>query len=450
MSHSKQKGFSLVEASVVLLVMALIAGGAISLMSAERSTEDLVESRERTIDLKQQLMKFLMVNSYLPCPDTDGDGYEDRSATNHTCQTQSGKSRPYGNVPYHDLGIKLSDARDKWGNFVRYAVNAETTQAYKICDYQSSASYFCNQSAPAFSLQDTPPVAGNRGTGNFYVCNESASSCSGTPNSNNLLKDEVSVVLVAYNEDGHETLANCSSATGASKENCDDDLYYHQAQVTVTDNAMFDDFIQTISGYEIKRSMYALASIPIGNQPIAAGTPIVLTGDDIINAGDTAYVGAVGDNNAYSDNVTVDSNTQNFDFGAENAGATVELTLDTVGQGTWDQGGSYTQDRAYIRANGDTKQTLAYDKNNNSVGSTTADGDLVGRAWNSESNRWDPTWSQSRTYEVTADENGQVQLDFAVATTGTDETVSFTNIVLTLYWTGEEPEEEDPNSFSHP
>lgn len=52
-------------------------------------------------------------NRYLPCPDTDGDGRENRVLITKRCEL------PYGLLPWVDLGVAPHDA---WGNRLRYEV----------------------------------------------------------------------------------------------------------------------------------------------------------------------------------------------------------------------------------------------------------------------------------------------------------------------------------------
>lgn len=269
MGRRKQRGFSLVELAVALVILALLLTGAVALLSAQKNTQALKQSRDTTDSLKQHLLNFLTVNHYLPCPDTDGDGYENRSNTTFVCKRQIGKNSPFGRAPYHDLGIPQTQVKDGWGNFIRYAINTETTQADKICHPQSSASYFCNQSAPTFNLQQTPPTAAERGSGNLYICNQNATTCAGTPSTAKLAKSGISAVLVAYNQDGQATLADCTAAylSALNTENCDDDIYYQQVlAASARRSAVVDDYLQTISGYEIKNRLSSLPVIAVGVQ----------------------------------------------------------------------------------------------------------------------------------------------------------------------------------------
>lgn len=262
--YFKQSGFSLVEVTVALFILGLLVMGGVGLLSAERGGYALKQSRESTDDLKQHLLNFLAVNHYLPCPDINGNGYENRSSTTFTCELKPNQNSPFGGVPFHELGIQKTQVKDAWGNPIRYAINSEAIQADKICDPHSAASYFCNRFAPAFSLQKTPPFTGERGAGNLYVCNEKASRCSGKLSSAKLAKNGVSVVLVAYNQDGQTVLENCNGASTVNRENCDDDIYYQQSPVSVTRSAITDDYIQTISGYEIKRVLPTMPTTVIG------------------------------------------------------------------------------------------------------------------------------------------------------------------------------------------
>ena len=249
-----QRGFSLVEIMVVLAIIGLVLAGSLSSTKEVRKVNKQTGSELAVKNLKEQLLQFGMVNKYLPCPDSSGNGEENRT----TVGAFSACSSSYGNVPYITMGITRENALDGWGNLIRYAVNTETLMV-NICNSASSASYFCNDSPgnAVFTLQTPPIMATTILGGNYYVCNGGVSSCSGTPLDSNLSSKWPSVVLVAFNEDAETTLANCGSQSGATQENCDADLYYHAAENTkgTSSAAFFDDSIETITGYEIKAKL---------------------------------------------------------------------------------------------------------------------------------------------------------------------------------------------------
>lgn len=110
-----EQGFSLLEVSVGLLILGLLLtyfSGIFKLMS---ETEHEKIERVSIYKVQSALNTFLAVNMFLPCPDTDNDGHEDRSGGIQCADRE-------GYLPYKDLGIEGMDA---WGNPYYYRVNQQ-------------------------------------------------------------------------------------------------------------------------------------------------------------------------------------------------------------------------------------------------------------------------------------------------------------------------------------
>ena len=246
----KQQGFTLVEIAIVLVIIGVLSTGALLGLGEFRSVQSVKEGGQKIDNIKKQLLIFGQVNKFLPCPDTDFDGFENRSGS--ACLND------VGTAPYVDLGLQREDVEDAWGNFIRYAVNRGADTGF-VCDKRHSASYFCNSGFGVnwFTFTETPPLSTDRGDGNYFVCNESAASCNALSVTNraNLSYESASVVLVAYNQDGHQALTNCASMSGASRVNCESDEYYHQGVRTSDEANFYDDIVVGISGIEIKQAM---------------------------------------------------------------------------------------------------------------------------------------------------------------------------------------------------
>ncbi|MCF6254277.1 MAG: type II secretion system GspH family protein, partial [Thiomicrorhabdus sp.] len=131
-----QQGFSLIEIAIVLTIIGVLSTGFLFGVSEFSSVQNMKEAQQKTKHLKEQILMFGKVNKFLPCPDSDFDGFENRNGS--ICLTA------VGTAPYVDLGLKREEVQDAWGNFIRYAVNQNTSDSAFICDKRTSASFFCN------------------------------------------------------------------------------------------------------------------------------------------------------------------------------------------------------------------------------------------------------------------------------------------------------------------
>lgn len=237
--RQRQSGFSLVELAIVLAIIGILMGGAMMGISIQREHAKYESSSQRLAQTKEALMSFSLINRYLPCPDINGDGHENRNG--NQC------ARVYGRVPYLILGLTKADVSDSWGNPLVYQINQKATVA---CS-QSEASYFCNSAPPRFTLM-TPPVQNSPLAHHLRVCNQSAGQCNGATLSSAIEADRQTVVLIAYNENGRITWTQCGKAAPYERENCDGDAFFSRRPINTQADRFFDDQLETISAYEIK------------------------------------------------------------------------------------------------------------------------------------------------------------------------------------------------------
>ena len=131
---TQQHGFTLVEMAVVLLIVAMLIGGGLSVVSTQIEAQKFKDTQKALEDAKESLLGYAASHSevaapsthpYLPCPDkttapgagTANDGIEDRTPAG-TCVVTIG-AEAEGNLPWVTLGINGTDA---WGNRIRYRV----------------------------------------------------------------------------------------------------------------------------------------------------------------------------------------------------------------------------------------------------------------------------------------------------------------------------------------
>ncbi len=148
------RGFTLTEMAVVLVIVALLIGGMIMPMSAQHDIRSTTETQKIQSDVTELIYGFASTHSandgkpYLPCPDTDGNGTENR--TGNACTNQE------GTLPWADLGIGRQDA---WGNAFRYRVTAAfSNNAAGFALLSAGDLRVCESSACTMTVATTLPV----------------------------------------------------------------------------------------------------------------------------------------------------------------------------------------------------------------------------------------------------------------------------------------------------
>lgn len=220
----RQRGFTLTEMAVVLVIIALLIGGMILPMSAQQDIRAVAETQKVLSDISEALYGFAASHSasdgkpYLPCPDTDNDGLENRSASPGPCASQEGR------IPWSDLGIGQVDA---WNNRLRYRVTA------------------------AFSNSSTGfQLTGSAGT--LRICSDNA--CGTT------LATSIPAVILSHGKNGAGAF-NMTGGTNTAPTSAD--------ELENTDGD--DDFVSKVAAADFDDSISWLSPNILFNRMIAAG-----------------------------------------------------------------------------------------------------------------------------------------------------------------------------------
>lgn len=116
-----ETGFTLMEVAVVLVIVALLLGGMLLPLAAQHDLRQSAETQRLLLETRDALIGYAATTQpkpYLPCPDTDGDGVENRLGSG--CQEEE------GDLPWADLGIGREDA---WGSRLRYRASSSFTDS---------------------------------------------------------------------------------------------------------------------------------------------------------------------------------------------------------------------------------------------------------------------------------------------------------------------------------
>jgi len=114
-----RSGFTLIEMAIVIVIVGIVLSIVITVLPSLIKSAKVKKSQAILEKIDYALKGYVAANGRCPCPDTDGDGQEDRIAGS-TPPADDTCSAYVGQVPYATIG--LSDANDAWNNPVRYGV----------------------------------------------------------------------------------------------------------------------------------------------------------------------------------------------------------------------------------------------------------------------------------------------------------------------------------------
>lgn len=110
---NRKNGFSLIEVSIVLTIVALLLAGLIPTLSSQIDQRRRYDTEKYMAEVRDALLGYAVINNVLPCPDKDNDGNAEV-----TCH-QGANTNQFGTLPYKNLGVP---AKDTYGNPLIYAV----------------------------------------------------------------------------------------------------------------------------------------------------------------------------------------------------------------------------------------------------------------------------------------------------------------------------------------
>lgn len=110
-----ERGFTLVEIAIVVLVLGLLLASLLGPLSVRIEQQEIRKTSEQLEDMKEALYGYAVAKGALPCPDTNGDGTQDRTGSPEVC------SRAAGSIPWVDLGVP---GLDVWNRAFRYRVTS--------------------------------------------------------------------------------------------------------------------------------------------------------------------------------------------------------------------------------------------------------------------------------------------------------------------------------------
>ncbi|MGQ0443390.1 MAG: type II secretion system protein [Methylophilaceae bacterium] len=164
---NKNQGFTLVEMSIVLVVIGLLVAAFLTPLSAHIDQRNYGETNKRLEEAKEALYGYALSHAattdgrpYLPCPDTNNDGLEEVRNGAGVCPSQEGR------LAWVTLGLERADS---WGNLFRYRVHPNFSNSATGFSLSSLANLrVCQNSACSFiNANDTPAIIVSHGKNGY-------------------------------------------------------------------------------------------------------------------------------------------------------------------------------------------------------------------------------------------------------------------------------------------
>lgn len=241
-NKTNQKGFTLIEIAIVIVVIGFLLGGLLSSVGVQRQQIRRDQTRELLGLIKTGLIGFAVTNGRLPCPDTDAEGTQFYGQENPVGGPNAGNScdSEWGTLPFFDIEVGQQDA---WGNAFHYRVNDGSTGGINFADNNAGAASFTLLPADVGVIS----VQNGIGAGTFVIANQ------------------LPAVVVSFGENGREVYSGVFPCIGYSVNetaNCDVDQIFVRTEFSTAPGNGYDDLVEWLPLTVLKAKMVDAGWLP--------------------------------------------------------------------------------------------------------------------------------------------------------------------------------------------
>lgn len=118
-------GFTLVELTIVLLIIALLLGGLLLPLSAQQDMKNQVNAEKQLAEIKEALVGYAIINGKFPCPMDHTAGILITAPAYGKAGTYPADCAKEGVLPWKDLGVQEVDS---WGQ--KRSVDSDSYRGY--------------------------------------------------------------------------------------------------------------------------------------------------------------------------------------------------------------------------------------------------------------------------------------------------------------------------------
>lgn len=238
-SRTTTAGFTLVELTIVLIIVGLLIGGMTVMLSSVQDTANIKETQRRLGQAQEALLGFAAGAGRLPCPAAapNAGGVEAPADGSGACTAALA-----GFIPGRTLGLSPTDEQgyflDAWGNRIRYAVYSNAGPNGLPSNAFTTPRRMAELGLTTLSLSSNPPPPANPTNRQLlFVCDASPAVLPATDcGAAQTLTDNAVAVLFSMGRNGG------GAPAGDEAANTDGDIVF-----VSRNTAGFDDVVSWLS-----------------------------------------------------------------------------------------------------------------------------------------------------------------------------------------------------------
>lgn len=276
--NRRKSAFSLIEMSIVLLIISIIAAGMLTISTVAINNEKVRVTKERIDEIYKALGRFMLTNYRLPCPASllltkTQANYGASAGTAGDC-TASGvyssatlSTMPvYGMVPVNTLGLADKFAEDGFGNKFAYIVHKYYTKAEFPTATAANGFSYLDPSATTMPATISMPSAAANDYNAFVIISFGANKY-GAFNAGSTTQNSSSGVSTYELQNMLSNISGASADFGVNVS--------HPASITFTDSdatsEVFDDIVFAKKRNDMITDFDAMFLVPCSSTPLGAG-----------------------------------------------------------------------------------------------------------------------------------------------------------------------------------
>ncbi len=263
-----QRGFTLAELAIVLVIISFLLGGTMAMVSAQTEQRYWNDTQSRLEAARDAILGYAIANGRLPCPaNSTSSGAEVHvsgvcGAAGNTYDYYGGvvAGVTYGLMPAVTVGYQPVDSQgfalDAWGNRIRYTVSRVTTPVTTSANFTNAA----NMKASGVTVLPN----------DLIVCASATGIVAGPPGSCGAAANQVTgtttVVAIIYSpgKNGREPVTlGADEAANENRSATNDAVFVsHTPAPTGATGGEFDDQVLWISVGTLYAKLIAAGVLP--------------------------------------------------------------------------------------------------------------------------------------------------------------------------------------------